>query len=228
MSNINIMNTKWQDALEMVCEHLDLDDVVIVTDPPFNIGYHYKTYNDRKKADEYFSELIELFDGVAHVVIHYPEKLFEYAVRSKKTPERVVSWIYNSNTPRQHRCIAFFGVKPDFKKVGQPYKNPNDPRIKKRIAAGKKAKLYDWWNVNQVKNVSAEKCDHPCQMPLQIMENIIGILPSRITVIDPFMGTGTTALACMKYDVDFIGFEMDPYYFKIAEKRINEHQTKLK
>ena len=60
------------------------------------------------------------------------------------------------------------------------------------------------------------------------MENIIGILPSRITVIDPFMGTGTTALACMKYGVDFIGFEMDPYYFKIAEKRINEHQTKLK
>ena len=45
-----------------------------------------------------------------------------------------MSWVYNSNTGKQHRDIAFFGVKPDFRKVGQDYKNPTDKRIAKRSA----------------------------------------------------------------------------------------------
>ena len=51
-------------------------------------------------------------------------------------PTKVVSWVYNSNTAKQHRDIAFFKVKPDFRKVTQPYKNPNDKRIKERMARG--------------------------------------------------------------------------------------------
>ena len=139
-----------------------------------------------------------------------------------KTPERVVSWVYNSNTAKQHRDIAFYDVKPDFKKVRQPYKNLNDKRIQQRIAEGKTgAKIYDWWNVNQVKNVSKEKTDHPCQMPLEVMTNIIGILPDEVTIIDPFMGSGTTGVACKKLNKDFIGIELSEDYFKIAENRIN-------
>ena len=139
-----------------------------------------------------------------------------------KSPERVVSWVYNSNTAKQHRDIAFYDVKPDFKKVRQPYKNLNDKRIQQRIAEGKTgAKIYDWWNVNQVKNVSKEKTDHPCQMPLEVMTNIIGILPDEVTIIDPFMGSGTTGVACKKLNKDFIGIELSEDYFKIAENRIN-------
>ena len=49
-------------------------------------------------------------------------------------------------------------------KLLRKYKNLNDKRIKARIAAGKTgAKLYDWWEINQVKNVSKEKTEHPCQ-----------------------------------------------------------------
>ena len=139
-----------------------------------------------------------------------------------KTPERVVSWVYNSNTAKQHRDIAFYDVKPDFKKVRQPYKNLNDKRIQQRIAEGKTgAKIYDWWNINQVKNVSKEKTDHPCQMPLEVMTNIVGILPDEVTIIDPFMGSGTTGVACKKLNKDFIGIELSEDYFKIAENRIN-------
>jgi len=82
------------------------------------------------------------------------------------------------------------------------------------------ARLYDWWNVNQVKNVSKKHC-HPCEMPLKIMENIIGILPKEYIIIDPFMGTGTTGVACKKLNRDFIGIEIDVEYYKIAESRIN-------
>jgi DNA modification methylase len=138
-------------------------------------------------------------------------------------PEKVVSWVYNSNTGKQHRDIAFFGIKPDFRKVGQPYKNPKDKRIAKRISEGKTAKLYDWWEINQVKNVSAEKTEHPCQMPLKVMENIIGILPDGFTIIDPFLGSGTTAVACLNLKRNFIGVELDHKYFEISKQRLFNH-----
>jgi DNA modification methylase len=140
-----------------------------------------------------------------------------------KFPDKVVSWIYNSNTAKQHRDIAFFGVKPDFRKVTQPYKNPNDKRIQQLIAAGKKGgRLYDWWNINQVKNVSKDKTNHPCQMPLEVMTNIIGILPDDALIVDPFLGSGTTGVACKKLGRDFVGIEIDFYYCDLAKKRISE------
>jgi len=160
--------------------------------------------------------------GGQFVIIHYPEEIYKLAIRIGIAPIRVVSWVYNSNTGKQHRDIAFFNIKPDFNKVRQPYKNPTDKRIQKRIAEGKTgAKLYDWWNVNQIKNVSKEKTEHPCQMPLEVMKNIIGILPEDKTIIDPFMGSGTTGQACKDLGRDFIGIELDIKYFRIADNRLN-------
>ena len=114
-------------------------------------------------------------------------------------------------------------------KVRQPYKNPNDKRIRERIARGcKGAKLYDWWEINQVKNVSKDKTNHPCQMPLEVMKRIIGILPDDALVIDPFMGSGTTGVAVVEMNKEqnvnreFIGIEIDEEYFNSAKSRINE------
>ena len=197
------------------------DDTIIVTDPPFNIGYHYNTYKDHVQEDAYYNMLISMMCHAPCVFIHYPESLHELTVRSGKIPKRVVSWVYNSNTAKQHRDIAFYGVSPNFNQVRQPYKNPNDKRIKQRIAEGKTgAKLYDWWNINQVKNVSKDKTAHPCQMPLEVMKNIIGILPPEATIIDPFMGSGTTGLACKEFGRNFIGIELDEKYFSIAKERL--------
>lgn len=199
------------------------ENLVFVSDPPFNIGYHYNTYKDRMKEDEYFNWLSNIFSKLPTVIILYPESLYKLAITMNKAPNKVVSWVYNSNTRKQHRDIAFFDVIPDFKKVTQPYKNPNDKRIKKLIEKGKTgASLYDWWNVNQVKNVSKVKTSHPCQMPLEIMKNIVGILPDDITIIDPFMGSGTTGVACKQLNKNFIGIEIDETYFEIAQRRIIE------
>jgi DNA modification methylase len=195
---------------------------VIVTDPPFNVGYHYNTYKDKMDAEDYFEMLQSVFQYGPFVVIHYPEEIYKIAFQVGEFPDKVVSWVYNSNTPRQHRDIAFFGVKPDFKQYGQPYKNLKDKRILKLVAEGHSARLYDWWEINQVKNVSKEKTEHPCQMPLEVMKRIIGILPVDYTIVDPFMGSGTTGLACKLLNRNFIGIELDEQYFSIAEKRINE------
>ena len=113
-------------------------------------------------------------------------------------------------------------------KVKQPYKNPNDKRIKEYIKRGSKgARIYDWWEIQQVKNVSKEKTTHPCQMPLEVMKRIIGILPDDCLIIDPFMGSGTTGVAVKEMNKeqnlnrDFIGIEIDKMYFDIAVDRIN-------
>ena len=57
-------------------------------------------------------------------------------------------------------------------------------------------------------------------MPLKVMENIIGILPEDTTIIDPFMGSGTTGVACKNLNRNFIGIEIDEEYFNIAKNRI--------
>ena len=194
---------------------------IVVTDPPFNIGYHYNEYRDKMQVDSYYEMLSGLLDIAPCVFIHYPEALYELSARSGVSPTRVVSWVYNSNTAKQHRDIAFYGIKPNFNQVRQPYKNPNDRRIQQRIAEGKiGCKLYDWWNINQVKNVSKDKTAHPCQMPLEVMKNIVGILPRDSTIVDPFMGSGTTGVACVVAGLDFIGIEMDSKYFEIAKNRL--------
>ena len=194
---------------------------IIVTDPPFNIGYHYNEYRDKMQVDSYYEMLSGLLDIAPCVFIHYPEALYELSARSGVSPTRVVSWVYNSNTAKQHRDIAFYGVKPNFNQVRQPYKNLNGKRIQQRIAEGKTGcKLYDWWNINQVKNVSKDKTSHPCQMPLEVMKNIVGILPKDSTIVDPFMGSGTTGVACVEAGLDFIGIEMDSKYSEIAKNRL--------
>lgn len=218
---IELLNADCNDVFFDVLRRYE--NVVVVSDPPFNIGYHYNNYSDKLPENQYFEMLGLLFGNTPSVVIHYPEALYRLAVHIGKAPEKVVAWVYNSNTAKQHRDIAFWNVKPDFNQVRQPYKNPKDKRIQKLIAAGKSgARLYDWWNINQVKNVSNDKTAHPCQMPVEVMKNIIGILPEDVVIVDPFMGSGTTGVACVELGRQFVGIEIDPDYFKIAQKRIAE------
>ena len=62
-------------------------------------------------------------------------------------------------------------------------------------------------------------------MPVEVMERIIKILPEGYTIIDPFMGSGTTGVACINTKRNFIGIEKDDKYFEIAKKRIEEQLT---
>ena len=64
---------------------------------------------------------------------------------------------------------------------------------------------------------------HPNEKPVSLMRDLMKKLPHGCTVLDPFMGSGTTGVACKNLNRNFIGIELDPEYFKIAEKRINEN-----
>jgi len=195
---------------------------LVITDPPYNQGYKYNDYEDRLSEEEY----IELLSKIPTpcVIIHYPEETINILPKAIKGKcEQVVCWVYNSNTGKQSRLISWWGCKPDFRKVRQPYKNLNDKRIQKRISEGKTgAKLYDRWEINKVKNVSKEKTDHPCQIPEELIKRIILTTASpNDIIIDVFGGSGTTAKVAKDLGFSSISYEIDSEYCEIIEKRVN-------
>jgi len=70
---------------------------------------------------------------------------------------------------------------------------------------------------------SGEQKEHPTQKPIHVMSWVLQQLPQEVKVVfDPFMGSGTTGVACMQMGLDFIGCEINPDYYAIAERRISE------
>jgi len=81
-------------------------------------------------------------------------------------------------------------------------------------------------------NLRTKTNNHPTVKPLKLMEYLCTLTktPTRGIVLDPFMGSGTTGIACVNTNRDFIGIEREPEYIKIAEARIKEveKQKRLK
>lgn len=63
---------------------------------------------------------------------------------------------------------------------------------------------------------------HPTQKPDALMEWCLGFLPDARTILDPYMGSGTTAVACVKVSRSFVGIEKDDSYFEIACSRVRD------
>ena len=66
------------------------------------------------------------------------------------------------------------------------------------------------------------KDNHATPKPIALMEWCLGFLPNAQTILDPFMGSGTTLVACQRLGRSGIGIELDPDYFAIACKRVDE------
>lgn len=63
---------------------------------------------------------------------------------------------------------------------------------------------------------------HPTQKPLALMQWCLGFLPNARTILDPFMGSGTTLVACQRLGRHGTGIELDPEYFEGACRRVDE------
>jgi len=223
-SEYGITNPYYADKYRVIVKG-DCRDVLpllstgtVFTDPPYNRNYHYNSYVDRI-ADADYDALLSISCRTPSVVIHYAEYLFHLSWLLEEIPSKVVAWVYPSNTARQWRGIAWFGTPaPDFSTLGQEYKNPTDKRVRKLIEAGRLARLYDWWEVNQVKNVSKQKTAHPCQVPELIMERLIKSTNTSL-VVDPFSGSGTTVIVAGRLNRRSIGIEISEEYCEIAANR---------
>ena len=219
---------------------------LIITDPPFNIGKKYNSYVDRKSKEEYLNwcklwlkeSIRTLKEGGALYLFNYPENnayLMPF-LDENLTFKRWMTWHYPTNTglsktnfTRSQHSILFYikGKKNKVfnkKDIAEPYKNPTDKRIKKLVANGSPGRmLYDVFHHNIVKNVSKDKTDHPCQIPVKLIETFIKASsdPGDL-VLDPFGGSFSTMAAAKKLGRKSIGIEIDKKYIKIGKERLSK------
>ncbi len=86
-----------------------------------------------------------------------------------------------------------------------------------------KANSYgDVWEFTQEMNN-----DHPAAFPVNLIDRIISSTEAKL-ILDPFMGSGTTAIAAINFKRDFIGIEVSPEYCEMARKRIERHRSQAK
>lgn len=215
--------TLYHNSLDEVIDNINFD--MIITDPPYNIEYKYPDYYDNM-SDEKYINLLNNMEKHPSVIIHYPEAICNYVCEALGPVNKIVSWCYNNNgSSKAHRAIAFFNCTPDFKKVKQSYKNPNDKRIKKLIENGSKgARLYDWFDdIQMIKNVSHEKCkEFTNQIPIKLLERIILLTTEEgDTILDPFFGSGSIYQACINTKRKCVGIEISKTHINIFKKRYN-------
>jgi len=72
------------------------------------------------------------------------------------------------------------------------------------------------------------KSNHPTVKPTKLLSHILKLFktPNKQVVLDPFMGSGSMGISAIECDYDYIGCELDPDYFKIAEARIQNAKNK--
>lgn len=119
----------------------------------------------------------------------------------------------------------------DCKDAGNNYnytaKHPseNKERVKKDFVINNKKKLSNVWNVA----VSKSQAEHPAIFPQKLIDkHIISWSNKNYLIYDCFMGSGTTALSCIKYNRNFIGSEISKEYCDAAMKRIEQHKQQLR
>jgi DNA modification methylase len=223
-----------KDFREVITD-LDKNNTLIITDPPYNVGWSYDTYKD-KVSNEDYAELFTHFKGFKFVVIHYIEDIIKYVVPSLGVPTKVIQWVYNSNMRRQHRSIAFFNCKPDLRKVKQM---PQDLKDKRNYKDGikkpeniKMTRIYDWWNIDLVKGNKSEKEDYSNQIPEEVIGNIIKTTITENSlfediIFDPFMGSGTTPTVASKLGYKYIACDISPKAYEITKNRLNKIENNL-
>lgn len=197
-----------------ILPHLPKVDAVI-TDPPYGIGFRYGS--EYKDTEEGYQALISVLRGYPLALLQYPEEMMRLVCPVLGAPDECDIWVYNSNLPRQSRIWGFWGLPVNFMNVRQPVKNPECAKVISLTAAA-----YDWVSdIQQCKGNGSEKTDHPCQLPTALLFRVLKLTDPQ-TILDPFMGSGTTGVAAVQMGRKFIGIEREPKYFDIACKRIEQ------
>lgn len=109
--------------------------------------------------------------------------------------------------------------------MGNNYR-PNYELILLMCKTNLKTKSKNKSNILTYRRLSPQKLTHSCEKPVPLLEDLIFELTDEGNVIlDCFMGTGSTGVACMNTNRHFIGIELDENYFNIAKERLEKFQT---
>lgn len=97
--------------------------------------------------------------------------------------------------------------------------------LRRPFSVSAKVPYTDVWTFEPVR---AYKGKHPCEKPLDMLYHIVNASTRpRAKVLDCFMGTGNTGIACHDMGRDFIGIELDDKYFSVAERRLDERENDI-
>jgi len=197
------------DCLEVMPELGRFD--AVVTDPPYGIGFLYNSHDD---TEENLKKLIPgIMESVARakrgVITPGNTNLHKYPA-----PDWTGAWTWNTTTAcgrwgwSQWQPILLYGadVAKGTASVGGVFKSD-------RID----------FSGGDVKSDRSEGRGHTCPKPLEFVRRLlIRFTLDAETVLDPFMGSGTTLVACQRLGRRGTGIEIDPDYFEIACKRVED------
>ena len=243
--DISLFNEDFFDGAGRIADgSVDL----VIADPPYGLGKDYGNDSDRRQGEEYlaFSRLwIDAMlpklkaSGSLYVFLtwQYAPEVFSYL---KTRMLMVNEIIWDRRVPSMggstrkfssvHDNIGLFALSRDYYFDVDSVRVPYDAETKKArtrsIFVGKKwlevgYNPKDVWSVSRLHRQHAEREDHPTQKPLEIVERmLLASSPRRGLVLDPFLGSGTTAEAAARHGRRCVGFELNRDYFAIAKRRV--------
>ena len=190
------------DCADIANELPDID--AMVTDPPYGIGESSKKVASRGK-------LVKPKDyGEFHWDQSAPQDLVDMF---RSITKNHIIWGGNYFNLPPTSCYLVWDKQngtADFADCELAYTN-----MKKAV------RIFRWtWN-GMIRRGNEDR-DHPTQKPLELMKWCIDFLPDSKIIVDPFMGSGTTGVACAMRGRSFIGIERDERYFEIACRRIDK------
>ncbi|MHC4559517.1 MAG: DNA-methyltransferase [Planctomycetota bacterium] len=221
---------------------------LIFADPPFNIGYKYDKYNDNQKRESYISWTNQWIDACYRVL--KPNGSFyiaigdDYAADVKIIADRLklemrnwIVWHYTfgqqtkSKFARAHTHIFYFVKdKKDFTFNDYEVRFPSDRQLvyndKRANPAGKMPDDV-WSHFPRVCGTFKQRKGwHPCQMPESLLARIIRVSSEKGDwVLDPFSGSGTTAVVAAKLKRKYTGIELSSDYAKESRERIRKNKN---
>ena len=193
----------------------------VVTDPPYGVGFTGKLAVQRrggqKKGVDGYVSFEDTPENVRRVVVPALRQAISLAKRAAVTPGTRNLFAYPEPADMGFFSAAGSGVGRWGFTCSQPILfYGRDPFLE--AGMGSRAN-----SLGQTYPNDANSVGHPCAKPFPQMKWLVwrSTAPTDV-VLDPFMGSGTTGVACVKLGRRFIGIEVEPKYFEIAAKRIRD------
>ena len=225
------------------------DDSIDVTfaDPPFNLKKKYTSSKDSLEFQEYIdwcelwiTEMVRVTKPTGSIFVHnIPKWLTYYSTILNRIAyfRHWISWDaatapMGKSLQPAHYGILFYTKEPKNNKyyeIRYQHRRCRKCSYLLKDYGGKKGKLHPfgplvsdvWTDIYRVKH-NKYRDNHPCQLPIYLMERIILMSTDEgDIVLDPFSGTGTTAIAAKRLGRKYIGFELDQGYKEISERKLD-------